>query len=63
MMSWPRRTRALFLNTKAAVEMAPRVAELLARELNRGAAWKEAQVTQFAEIAALFTAPQPNQKT
>ena len=58
-----RRTRALFLNTKAAVEMAPRVAELLARELNRGAAWKEAQVAQFAEIAAFFTAPQPNQKT
>jgi glycerol-3-phosphate dehydrogenase len=56
-----RRTRALFLNSKAAIEMAPRVGELLARELNRGSAWKEDQARQFAEVAARFATPQPTQ--
>ena len=47
-----RRTRALLLNAKAAVEMAPRVAELLARELGRDAAWAAGQVSAFNELAA-----------
>ena len=47
-----RRTRALFLNAPAAIEMAPRVAELLARELGRDAAWRGAQVKAFRELAA-----------
>jgi glycerol-3-phosphate dehydrogenase len=46
-----RRTRALFLNSRAAVRMAPRVAELLARELGRDAAWQSAQVEKFTELA------------
>jgi glycerol-3-phosphate dehydrogenase len=46
-----RRLRALFLNATAAVEMAPRVAALLARELGRDAAWTAAQVRAFAELA------------
>jgi glycerol-3-phosphate dehydrogenase len=46
-----RRTRALFLNAKAAVRMAPRVAALMARELDHGAAWQAQQVECFAEIA------------
>jgi len=46
-----RRTRALFLNARAAVEMAPLVAELLAIELERDAAWKEAQVVSFDQTA------------
>jgi len=46
-----RRTRALFLNARAAVEMAPRVAGLLAVELTRDAAWKAAQVAGFNETA------------
>ncbi len=49
-----RRTRALFLNAKAAIRMAPRVAELLARELNRDAAWQAQQVAAFTELAAGF---------
>jgi glycerol-3-phosphate dehydrogenase len=52
-----RRTRALFLNAKVAVDMAPRVTEILARELNRGSAWKDLQATQFAEISSRFFAP------
>jgi glycerol-3-phosphate dehydrogenase len=46
-----RRTRALFLNSGAAVRMAPRVAELLAQELGRDAAWQERQVAVFAQLA------------
>lgn len=50
-----RRTRALFLNARAAMEMAPRTAELLAGELERDAAWKEAQVAGFRECARNYT--------
>jgi len=49
-----RRTRALFLNAKAAVRMAPRAAELLARELGRDAAWQVQQVSAFTELARGF---------
>jgi len=49
-----RRTRALFLNAKAAVRMAPRVAELLARELGYDAAWQTQQVAAFTELARGF---------
>jgi len=46
-----RRTRALFLNAKAAGEMAPRVAEIMARELGRGKAWVAEQVAAFQPLA------------
>lgn len=46
-----RRLRALFLNARAAVAMAPRVAALLARELGRDSAWQVAQVDAFGEVA------------
>lgn len=46
-----RRTRALFLNARAAVAMAPEVARLLAQELRRDAAWEQDQVRQF-EVTA-----------
>jgi glycerol-3-phosphate dehydrogenase len=46
-----RRTRALFLDAAAAVKMAPRVAELLARELGRDAEWAAGQVHEFEELA------------
>ncbi len=47
-----RRTRALQLNAKAALEAAPRVAALLAAELGRGADWQAAQIVQFTALAA-----------
>jgi glycerol-3-phosphate dehydrogenase len=50
-----RRTRALFLNAKAAMDMAPRVAALLARELKRDATWIDSQVRSFEELAANYT--------
>ncbi|MBA4190424.1 MAG: FAD-dependent oxidoreductase [Planctomycetaceae bacterium] len=39
-----RRTRVLHLNSRAALEMAPRVAELMARELGRDIEWIAGQV-------------------
>jgi glycerol-3-phosphate dehydrogenase len=47
-----RRMRALFLNARAAIAMAPKVAELLAKELGRDAAWQQAQVNAFRAVAA-----------
>jgi glycerol-3-phosphate dehydrogenase len=47
-----RRTRALFLNAKAAIRMAPRVAAILAQELGHDKAWQVAQVEAFNKVAA-----------
>ena len=49
-----RRTRVLFLNARAAIEMAPMVAELMARELGVGEAWKARQVAEFEAVAANY---------
>jgi glycerol-3-phosphate dehydrogenase len=49
-----RRTRALFLNAKAAMAMAPRAAELLARELGRDAAWAQEQAVAFCALAEQY---------
>jgi len=49
-----RRTRALFLNARAAMEMAEHVAELMAQEMGRDAAWAQEQVADFRETAAAY---------
>ncbi len=46
-----RRTRALLLDARAAMEAAPGVAATLATELNRDAAWQQAQLASFCELA------------
>jgi glycerol-3-phosphate dehydrogenase len=46
-----RRTRALFLNARAAMRMAPRVAALMARELDRDGDWQVQQVESFGRVA------------
>ena len=46
-----RRSRALLLNARAAIAMAPRAAALLARELRRDAAWQREQVERFTQLA------------
>ncbi len=48
-----RRTRALFLDAVATVEIAPRVARLLARELGRSPEWEAEQLSSFAPIGAI----------
>ncbi|MBI5272989.1 MAG: glycerol-3-phosphate dehydrogenase/oxidase [Chlamydiia bacterium] len=49
-----RRTRALFLDAKAAVEIAPRVARLMAQELGKSAAWETKEVRAFTELAVQY---------
>lgn len=46
-----RRTRALFLDARAAMEAAPAVARLLAKELNRSDAWMEKDLADFLDVA------------
>ena len=46
-----RRTRALFIDAQAAMDAAPAVANLLAKELNRTDAWKEKNLEQFLDVA------------
>jgi len=50
-----RRTRALFLNARAAMAMAPRVAALMAAELGRNPSWVTEQVEAFALLARGYT--------
>jgi glycerol-3-phosphate dehydrogenase len=49
-----RRTRALFLNSLAALMMAPAVAELMAQELQFGETWKAGQLAAFEALAANY---------
>ncbi|HET7179498.1 MAG TPA: FAD-dependent oxidoreductase [Chryseosolibacter sp.] len=49
-----RRLRALFLNARVAVEMAPEVARLMAAELHKDYSWQEAQVKAFSMLAAQY---------
>jgi glycerol-3-phosphate dehydrogenase len=49
-----RRTRALFLNAHAAIAMAPAVANLLAKELNKNEQWKTTQIEAFTTLAAQY---------
>ncbi len=46
-----RRTRILFIDAKAAHDLAPRVAEIMMKALNRDEAWKERQVELFSALA------------
>jgi len=46
-----RRTRALFLNARAAVDIAPKVAALMARELKLDQHWQAEQVNVFQSLA------------
>ena len=46
-----RRVRVLFLDAKAAIEIAPMVATILAKELNEDNHWIQQQISSFSEIA------------
>jgi glycerol-3-phosphate dehydrogenase len=52
-----RRTRALFLNARAAIEMAPAVAALMAQELGAGQDWIDRQLLEFNDLAAKYLLP------
>jgi glycerol-3-phosphate dehydrogenase len=49
-----RRTRALFLNAAAAVECAPKIAKIMARELGRDETWETEQIEKFNQTARRF---------
>lgn len=46
-----RRTRALFLDARESVRIAPDVAKLMAKELDKKKKWQKEQIEQFNEIA------------
>ena len=50
-----RRTRALFLNTSAALQIAPIAVKLLAQELRKDEAWESEQLQQFTDLAQSYT--------
>jgi glycerol-3-phosphate dehydrogenase len=49
-----RRTRALILNARAALAIAPAIADMIAPELNWNEATKELQVSSFQKVAANY---------
>ncbi|CAN5181971.1 glycerol-3-phosphate dehydrogenase/oxidase [soil metagenome] len=49
-----RRLRVLFLDAKAAVEIAPKVAEIMARELEKDEIWIAGQIAEFNKTADRF---------
>ena len=51
-----RRTRALFLDARAAIEIAPRTAEIMARELGKNEFWIDEQIKDFNELAKNYSA-------
>jgi glycerol-3-phosphate dehydrogenase len=46
-----RRTRCLLLDAKAAIEVAPKVAGIMAEEMNKDTAWMQAQIDNFNTVA------------
>ena len=52
-----RRTRALFLNARAAVECAPKVIEWMSQELDADSTWKDQQLQRFTETAKCYLPP------
>jgi glycerol-3-phosphate dehydrogenase len=49
-----RRVRALFLDARAAIDMAPAVAAIMAAELNKDTAWKNEQIDTFTLLAQTY---------
>ena len=49
-----RRTRALSLNVRAALRMAPAAAQLMATELGRDEAWQRQQLAEFGLLAERY---------
>lgn len=49
-----RRTRVLFLDARTSIAMAPKVAAVLADELNRSEEWQTEQVQEYTELAHAY---------
>jgi len=46
-----RRTRSLFLDARASIEIAPQVAHLMSKELGQPSSWEQSQVEHFSSLA------------
>lgn len=46
-----RRTRALLLNARASIEIAPEVARLMAKELNKNEVWERQEIENYTSLA------------
>ena len=55
-----RRTRSLLLNAKAAIEMAPQVAKLMAAELGKDERWEKEQTEDFLRIGLQYLVERPS---
>jgi len=51
-----RRSRTLFLDAKASIDMAPKVAKLMAKELKKNRKWVKEQIELFNEVAKGYLA-------
>ena len=49
-----RRVRLLFVDAREAMAAAPKVAQLMAKELGRDQAWIDGQVKDFTELAKTY---------
>ena len=49
-----RRVRALYLDARASMEMAPQVAEILAKELGKDQEWIKNQIREYTEMAKAY---------
>ncbi|MGN6249252.1 MAG: FAD-dependent oxidoreductase [Ginsengibacter sp.] len=50
-----RRTRVLFTDAKLAMNLAPKVAEIMMKELNRDEEWKSRQIAEFKRLAKNYS--------
>ncbi|MGE9268206.1 MAG: glycerol-3-phosphate dehydrogenase C-terminal domain-containing protein, partial [Verrucomicrobiales bacterium] len=50
-----RRSRCLLLNARATLDIAPRVARLMAEELSLPASWADSELARFRELAQSYT--------
>jgi len=49
-----RRTRALFLDARESMKIAPQSADLLAAELGKEESWAKKQIEQYQELAIKY---------
>ncbi|WP_185868638.1 glycerol-3-phosphate dehydrogenase/oxidase [Blattabacterium cuenoti] len=52
-----RRFRLLFLNAKKAIDIAPKVASIMAKEMDRDETWEKLQVSNFVKLAMQYFYP------
>ena len=57
-----RRLRILFLNARAAIEIAPKVAKVLSQELKKDQTWEEQQIEKFLKMAQNYLPQVPQEK-